>query len=339
MARIVSGVKSAWFSTVVASSGMVSAVILAAGGPASAQEPLAAFRTQGSGIKIVLDEDFIAKYADRVTMATDYIVDQVSPRHPANQDGEVHIAGKAAEARLPVVAELTNPESSSIEVFRNLAARSDPADRSIQLEGVWRLWCEHAGTKNQVQGAPLPDRFPTSNPDHVFEIHPITKFGSTSLLSTFRPIEGYEAKPADRAILAYENAPCHLSKAGSKVTIDTMVVGFNFVAFILSPSDEQPQFEVPDGRFVMCQLHDVDGELVARRRRVAFVKGTEPELKVKSLGSDGRLRVIGIPRINLRLVQWRLEHQNDPQLEHPLDWSLPYEIVAIAVVPGEAPGE
>lgn len=339
MARVFSVSNSARFFTEVASLGMALALILVAGGSARAQAPKAAFATQGSGIKIVLDEDFIAKYADRVTMATDYIVDRVSPKHPARQDGEVHIAGKAAEANLPTVAELTNPSDADIQVFRDLATNNNPVDRTIQLEGVWRLWCEHAGTKNQVQGAPLPDQFPTSNPDHVFEVHPITKFKTKSLLSTFKPIEGYAAKPADRAFLAYENAPCHITKDGRKVTIDTKVVGFNFVEFILSPSDEQPQFEVSDGRFVMCQIHDVEGELVARRRRVAFVKGTEPEQRIQELGIGGRFRVIGIPRISLRLVKWRLDHKDDPQFDHPLDWSLPYEIVAIGVVPKESPAE
>ena len=272
-------------------------------------------------------------------MKTSYIVDRVSPLHPAAQDGEVHIAGKAVEARLPTVAELTNPDKHDIQDFRNLSEKADASDRTIEIEGVWRFWCEHAGTKNQVQGADLPDQFPTSNPDHVFEIHPITKFGTKSLLSTFKPIKGYDAKPADRAILAYENAPCKLSKEGTTVTIDTKVVGFNFVEFILTPSDEQPQFEVSDGRFVMCEVHDIEGELVARRRRLAFVKGTEPEMKVKAMKAGDRLRVIGIPRINLRLVQWRLEHQDDPKFDHPLTWSLPYEIVVIGVVPKDSPGE
>ena len=185
---------------------------------------------------------------------------------------------------------------------------------------------------DQVQGASLPARFPTSNPDHVFEIHPITKFNSRTLLDTFKPISGFEPKPADRAFLAYENAPCHISKEGTRVTIATRVVGFNFVEFILSPSDDHPQFEVPDGRFVMCQVLDTDGELVARRRRMAFVKGTIAEEKVKALGAGGRLQVIGIPRINLRLVKWRLDNADNAKFDKPLDWDLPYEIVVLALV-------
>ncbi len=82
MTPVSSGVKSAWFSTMIAWFGMALALISAPGDPASAQEPKAAFPTQGSGIKIVLDMDFIAKYADRATMTTDYTVDRVSPKHP-----------------------------------------------------------------------------------------------------------------------------------------------------------------------------------------------------------------------------------------------------------------
>src|SRR5262249_13838216 len=102
--------------------------------------------------------------------------------------------------------------------------------------------------------------------------------------------------------------------------------------FILSPADDRPQFEVPDGRFVMCQVHDTDGELIARRRRMAFVKGTIPEQKVQNLSQGGRLQVIGIPRINLRLVQSRLEHADGPMFDKALEWDLPYEVVVVAFV-------
>jgi hypothetical protein len=304
---------------------------LDAGAPTVAQEPKAAHKTQGAGIKIVLERDFIEKFGDRVTIETDYVVDRVSPVHPQSADGEVHIVGRGTEVALPTVAELTNPHPMDVTLFDDLARKDDPDDRKVHLQGVWRLWCEHAGTHDQVQGATLPPPpFPTSNPDHVFEIHPITKFNNLSLLDTFKPVPGFEPKPADRAFLAYENTPCHISQAGSKVTIATRVVGFNFVEFILSPWDEHPQFALPDGRFVMCQVFDTDGELVARR--MAFVQGTTPEEKVKALNAGGRLHVIGIPRINLRRVKWRLDHANDPNFDKPLEWDLPYEIVVLALV-------
>lgn len=295
-------------------------------------------KKQGSGIRIVLDRSFIDEYADKTSIETDFVVHRVSKIHPAEADGEVHISGVAEKAKLPTVAELTNPMRKDFDKFTKLAKKDDEADRTVKLKGVWRIWCEHPGTLNQVQGSKLPDRFPNSNPDHVFEVHPIWDVDGRSLLSTFKPIDGYKAKEAERAILAYENVPCRIRKSGSKVSIDSKGVGFNFVDLIVDPDEERPAQEVADGRLVLCQLRDLEGELIARRRRVVFVAGTDPFDKSKSIGS-GRLRLICLPRISLKLVQWRLDNSTDASdPDDPLNWDLPYELVAIGLVQ-EMPGE
>ena len=62
---------------------------------------------------------------------------------------------------------------------------------AIPVTGVWRLWCEHGGDKAFVQGAAFPE--PTNtNPDHVFEIHPITAIGRLQLLGSFVPVHGFK---------------------------------------------------------------------------------------------------------------------------------------------------
>src|SRR4029079_1007423 len=129
------------------------------------QEATASRKTQGSGITIVLDKDFIDKFADRATIKTDFRVDAVSKVHPASKDGEVHIGGVAVEAKLAAVAELTNPDPTMVNKFRDLAKKSSVAARTVEIEGAWRIWCEHAGTSNQSQFVSLPAKFKDSNPD------------------------------------------------------------------------------------------------------------------------------------------------------------------------------
>jgi hypothetical protein len=321
--------------TIFGSASLTILAVLSVARNSPAQDPAGATKKQGSGITIELGIDFIKKYADKVTIETDYVVEKVSKIHAAKDDGEVHIGGIALEAELPTVAELTNPSTTNAGFFKSLEGKSK-ADRTVHMTGVWRFWCEHAGTKDQIQGGPLP-AFTTSNPDHVFEIHPIIQFKDQDLLDTLKPIAGYDAKTAHNAFLAYENAPCHIEKNGSRVTIKTKVVGNNFVEFVLKPlapdSDHpQPVKVVDDGRFVMCQVYDIEGELIARRRRMVFVKDSVVDKKVKNLADGHRLHVIGIPRISLRLIQWRLENASDPKFDHPLDWDLPYEIVVIGFV-------
>jgi hypothetical protein len=298
--------------------------------------PKAAKKTQGQGTQIVLRESFVTEFMDRVTIQTDFRVDRVGQRHEASKDGEVHIAGVAVKAELPTVAELTNPETQDINTFLDRASQTSAADRTIALEGAWRVWTEHPGTNAQVQGSALPDRFDTSNPDHVFEIHPITKLGGHDLKHTFQPIPGFTPKDPAQAFLFYENTKCRIRKQDDNVRITAKGVGFNFVEFILEIGDEPPHV-VDDGRLVLCQVRDTDGELILRRR-MAFVKDTQPELRVRSMGQGDRLHVIGIPRVNLRLVKWRLDNAgsdlNDP--DNPLNWDLPYEIVVVAVVEASA---
>jgi hypothetical protein len=295
---------------------------------------------QGSGISITLKKSFIDEYADRATMVTDFIVDRaLSHPHPAKADGELHIAGRAVKADLATVAELTNPADSSVNAFKGLdkPGLSD-AERTVKIEGAWRIWCEHAGTLNQSQADPPIGRFMTSNPDHVFEIHPITKFNGTSLLNTFVPITGFEPKDADKAFRAYENVACRIRVNGALVTITTKSVGDNFADFVFEP-DDKPVFQAADGKFSIGQIHSLDGELIARRRRVVFVKGTPPETKLTNLGPGKRLHVVGIPRINLALVKHRVEHATanlvDP--DNPLNWDLPYELIIVAAFDDAGP--
>jgi len=116
-------------------------------------------------------------------------------------------------------------------------------------------------------------------------------------------------------------------QAGDKTTtIRTFSAGYNIVKFKLEPLEEpEKQKVVDDGRFVMCAVRDLDNELVVRKVRMAFVKGTAPEDAVKKLAVGKRLTVLGIPRIDLALVSWRVANK-DVEGE-PLTWNLPYEMI------------
>jgi hypothetical protein len=63
-----------------------------------------------------------------------------------------------------------------------------------------------------------------------------------------------------------------------------------------------------DGTYVLAQVRDLEGELLVRNRNMVFVKDTAPEEAVKQKKKGGRLHVLGIPRISLKLVEWRIEH-------------------------------
>ena len=41
--------------------------------------------------------------------------------------------------------------------------------------------------------------------------------------------------------------------------------------------------------------------------------------------------MLGIPRVDLALVDWRSKNKNDPR--NPLTWNLPYEMIIVGVYP------
>src|SRR5262249_50336933 len=160
--------------------------------------------------------------------------------------------------------------------------------RPVKVSGAWRLWCEHGGTKPQKQGEEL-EPFDTSNPDHVFEIHPITRLDRLSLLGSFKPIKGFETKSAHDAFVTYENLACEIGVTGDRATIITQMGGYNYVEFILELND-QPK-ELKDGTAVRAKVRDLEGELLVRDRRMVFVQDTPPEQAVKALRKGNRLHV------------------------------------------------
>lgn len=50
----------------------------------------------------------------------------------------------------------------------------------------------------------------------------------------------------------------------------------------------------------------------------------------KPLKKGTRLTVVGIPRVSLKLVDWRIAHHTG-QYSGSLTWNLPYELVVVGI--------
>ena len=302
--------------------------------------------TQGQGVTIVLENEFIKKYMDRATMETEFRPVAKSANHKPKDDGEVHIGGVAVEAKLAAVAEVMNVATTGKKAADVFAAAIGQG-KSVKVTGAWRLWCEHSGGLPQVQKdgltAPLPGLFP-SNPDHVFEIHPVTsvRLGDEEIVDAAKAVgatPGHTPHDPQKAFhLGYDRIPCKIAPVGTDRTkIVTQALGFNFTEFVIRLN--KPPFALADGHAVEAAVFDPDGELISLRRRMVFIKGTAADDAVKGLAEGKRLQVIGIPRISLKLVNYRLEHKDDKDEENkplnPLDWNLPYEMIVVSAIPVE----
>ena len=279
-----------------------------------------------SNISITLGNSFIAAYKDKATIDVMLTVDKVPRKvNPAYRDGDLHIAGRAPEICLPVVAEISNAatEMGAVDTIHKAEGTGVP----IRIAGAWRLWSEHSGSGEEVQGEELPG-FDLTNPRHVFEVHPVTRVGDMDVSGSLRPVEGYSPARANYVIRKLRKTRCRIIPGESATTIVTRRGAPNNAEFIMEVNSDR-QHVVEDGRFVNAAVFDLKGRMLAQNVRMVFVKDTPPERAVIGLGRGARLHVFGLPRINLSAVAWRVEHASEnPSM---LVRSLPYEMVIMGV--------
>jgi hypothetical protein len=277
--------------------------------------------------RIMMKSSFIEKYKNRVTIDATYTVDKAHPHpNPAAKDADMHIAGRAPEIGLPTVAEIMNAvdDKDAVDKVHEVEGTGKP----VAITGAWRLWPEHGGVDDQVQGAHL-DPFDTTNPEHVFEVHPVTKVATFPTSSSIRWIEGYTPKDAQKAFEAFENHKCKLTYSPSKktTTIETAMIGDNYVEFMIE-LNEAPH-KVADGYMVMAQVMTTDSEPLIHKRRMVFIEGTAEANAVKDGKKGDVFHVLGIPRVDLALVSYRTAHRAaDPDA---MTWNLPYEMIIVGV--------
>ncbi len=280
---------------------------------------------------LTLNRSFIEKYKDRITIDAQYFIDKAHPRpNPPRNDGDIHIAGHSVSIGLATVAEIQNAALFPAAV--DLVHRLEGAGTPVQISGVWRLWPEHAGNSDQTQGQRLAP-ITTTNPDHIFEIHPVLSIGTEDVRTSLKPIDGFGPKDAEEAFTRYERTPSTISSNASRktVTIQTRMVGYNYVKFEIRLLEEPHQ--IRDGAFAYAAIYTTDHDLLVHRRRLGFAKDTPPQDAVLAMQPGQCMMVLGIPRIDLSLVSWRVAHSSDPR--KPLTWSLPYEMIVVGTY--EAP--
>lgn len=293
---------------------------------------------------LTLSPDFVAANKNRATIFIQFELDAhlKSPHKisSSGDDGDIHMAGRAPEIQLPMVAEIMNAGLKDQKPSVDLMNRTS-SGQTLSISGVWRIWFEHPSPGDQIQGDTV-DRPADSNPDHVFEIHPITKFGKMDIANTsFVPIdkpngtaepkapEDYQAYPASKAFGAYEKLRATVSVSGTAVSITATKAGYNYAEFLLEPVGQAVAGD--DGTFVLANVYDVsdsENPVTAAPRRMVFTNGTQPESELRKLSSGQMLHVLGIPRVNLAEVSAVSSSDGN-------DMALPYEMIVVAILPDD----
>lgn len=290
---------------------------------------------------LALRADFVKQIKDRATISTTMNVDG-RPNSPhsvgeGSNDGDIHFAGRDTVILLPLVAEIVNArmESDTLQFLKQLTLGTP-----VTVTGAWRIWFEHPGHESQIQGedVPAPEN---SNPDHVFELHPVTTFGDFDCLDSFLPIVNpntnppkvYKAYDAVKAFEHYEGLEVTITRTVNGIMITTGPGKLNYAEFMMKLAGKPK--EVSDGYIVPAKISEVgveDEYVVGRNRRMIFSKGSPSADIVKDKLKGDTLRVIGIPRVNLNKV-----YAIAQELTQDEEWSgpLPYEMIIVAVIEDE----
>jgi hypothetical protein len=289
---------------------------------------------------LTLSSSFVKQVKNKATVPIHLELDAhlTSPHTigKGGDDGDIHMAGRADEVQLPMVAEIMNaglpPEAGSVKIMNQTSS-----GQIVPVTGVWRIWFEHPSSGDQVQGDSV-DVPTNSNPDHVFEIHPITNFdgqdiADSSLIPIAKGQKTYDAYPAHIAFATYEKLKATISASDTAVSITAGKVGYNYTEFVIELAG-QPQFASKtdpsdNGIFVLANIYDTDDPeepVTSDPRRMVFVENTEPAKQLLAKPEGGRMHVLGIPRVNLAEV-------DAAATSDPVDTLLPYEMIIVAVLP------
>ena len=179
---------------------------------------------------VVLNKSFVQKIMNAATVTATLEIDAYAnaPHSPAI-DGELSIAGRSTDIGLTVVAKI---ENAAMEQDALAYLKTTTPAHPVQVTGAWRIWFHHAGSATERQGAPVD--FPTtSNPDHVFGIHPLSRLGPLALPNAFLPVPGFAPPAANIAIASYEKLLASISASATTILISATNSRYNYVEFAL----------------------------------------------------------------------------------------------------------
>ncbi len=278
-------------------------------------------------VKIELLSSFIERNKNSVQIKVDFKVDRAmgSPL-PAPIDGDLHFAGRSPQIALAAVGEIANAAHQKRAV--DMVHAAEFSGKPLELTGIFRIWPEHAASSKVEQGKHV-DPLDSDTPDHVFEIHPITKINGLSIVSSFTTVDGFLPTGADKAFDSWQKSTCTISYAGDKIAIVAETGLPNEVEFIMQVIG--PQLKVKDGRFVPAAALNMDGKVRVDHLRMVFAKGTPPELTVRHLKPGDRLHVYGMPRLSFEELSRGVQEQ--PRKDAEDKQPLPYEVSILGVYP------
>lgn len=274
-------------------------------------------------------KELVAKQADRALITVSGQFDHVKNSvNSLEKDCDLHAPVRAKEIMVAVVGEFMNACSTGLAPgeVRELTSTAD-----AQIEGVFRIWFEHPGKKDEVltEEEEVPP-YKNANPPHAVEIHPITRVGNREFYDTVRAIEKggrqYKAKgPSQLRTLMKRKVMVQEfdgQDGEAYVSIDSGCCLANY--FLLQAILRSAPDGTPDGHSGAVDV--MDGQkVVAKGIRVFSIEKTAADTAFKALKKNRKFSFWGITRIDgAKLLKAIDDDGGDPI-------SIPVEFVILAI--------
>lgn len=284
----------------------------------------------GQDFEVRLKKAWATKYADKASIQAKMVIHHAhkSPNAIASggDDGDLHFSGESSDIGLPFVAEIVNAALPGEQTAVTDVKGSEGSTSKVIVTGAWRLWFEHPSA-SQTQGAQNPFKPDNTNPDHSFEIHPVSQIEQDGVQASFIPIKGYTPYTADVAFPYFDKCQVTIKASSSGISLRSKKLKYNYVGFEIELTHAPKK--VSDGYIALAKVLSGGGDEEAANgeRRMIFVAGTSAAAKIQNAAAGDHFTVLGIPRINLNAVLALVAKHGTAQF----DAQLPYEMIIVGV--------
>jgi hypothetical protein len=269
---------------------------------------------------VTLRKTFVDSLKDKVTFSGTFDVFRFTGK--ASEDGDAHGVVSSGIIGLPCVAELMDKRNhrAAAAAIRSALEKND----SIRLKGAWRMWWEHAGKGDQVQGGIY--NLETANEAHIFEIHPLLEVDTHKIYRSFIP-KGFH-QPA-KAFAAYRKRECILVANEKGISITSKMTGYNYVHVLVARPQPGNIEQLEDGLRVKTLVTDSAGAMIGKEETVVIMAGTPAADKFSKLKKGEVMEVVVMPRLSFNAV---LQHIEKVPLNTPVTVPIPYELVIVGLL-------
>ena len=298
---------------------------------------LALLPVDALGAELWLRESLLQAYRGKILVTVQATIDQLGKKaHPLAEDCDLHVPLRSDAIRLPLLGELKNACSmrpaNSTDRYWSQRIEAEVGAEPLEVQGVFRIWPEHPPEEGerQCECDPLPD-YPHSNPDHMVELHPVTRIGPLDFSEHVREIrkgnQRYRGSQTSRLKAALGGKTITIEREEENgeryIVIQGPKTGYNH--WTLNAIVRSPPRPVADG-------HSFSVDVVYRRRivkadlPVVTVRGTKADRWVKdqhpAVGQE--VTLFGIVRLEVDAIL-------DAVGDEPKVISMPYELVILDI--------